>query len=564
MSQWNLSVRLSGQGSGLASTLRDLAADARNASNEVNALRRNLDLLRAEASNNISIRLDIDADHLRADVNAALTSAGAGQGMRVRLDLDTDHLRDDVNAALTAAGAGQGLGVNLRLTDANQLRRDVENAVRWAAWGHRIDIPIGLADPMQLRRDVSAAVRWASMNQTITVHVNPDTSALNGLNNTINNNGNGSRRDDKANFGLKGLLTFAPAAIPLAAGLTASLAPLAAEFTAAGVAGAAFGIAVAGQIGPLGDAADAEDKYQKAVIQHGASSKEAQAAQLAYQRLIAQMPAATQRAAIALSTLKGNFTAWSDSMARFTMDPVTHGIAILDTLIPRLTPEVKSASTQLDRLMKVAGGAIATPGFDAFADKLARFTDGKLDALTDQVIHLMRVISSGGADHGVIASFVDYAKANGPAAREALQAIARAVIVLMEGAAQAGPGLLTLVTAAAHPARGRRIEASAAVRRWHGRPGRWHGSRPHPDHRPDRGVRRGGRRIGRAARGVHVAWCGRAHQHRRRRDRRPAARPQGPVRHGQEGPAGRRQAHHQPGQDRPDRKDHGRGRTGFW
>lgn len=421
MSEWNLSVRLTGQGSGLARTLRDLSADARNASGEVNALRRNLDLLRADASNNIRVRLDIDADHLRADVRAALTTAGAGDG----------------------------LNVNLTLADASQLRRDVANAVRWAAWGHRIEIPLVVRDPNSLRNQVSAAVLRAQRNQTVRIRVTADTSDLRNVTRGLNNNRGGGGGGDNNAFNLRGLLTLAPAAIPLAAGLTAQLAPLAAQFTAAGIAGAAFGIAVAGQIGPLGDAADAEQKYQKAVTQHGAASKEAQAAQLAYQQLIEQMPPATQQAAIALSTLKTNFTDWSNSMAQFTMVPVTRGIALLDTLIPRLTPEVQSASLQLSRLLSVAGGAISTPGFDHLADRIASFTDGKLNQLTNEVIHLMRVISSGGADHGVIAAFVDYAKANGPAAKEALQAIAKAVIVLMEGAAQAGPSLLTLVTAAA-------------------------------------------------------------------------------------------------------------------
>lgn len=421
MSQWNLSVKLTGQGSGLANTLRDLAADARNASNEVNALRRNLDLLRADASNNIRVRLDLDADHLRADVRAALT----------------------------AAGSGDGLNVNLNLTDPMQLRRDVANAVRWAAWGHRIEIPLVIRDPNSLRNQVSAAVRRAQQNQTVRIRVTADTSDLRNVTRGLNNRGGGGGSGNKADFSLKSFLPFAPAAIPLVAGLSAQLAPLAAQFAAAGVAGAAFGIAVAGQIGPLGDAADAEEKYQKAVVQHGESSKEALQAQQAYQQLIEQMPPATQQAAIALSTLKTNFSNWSNSMAQFTMVPVTRGIALLDTLIPRLTPEVQSASLQLSRLMAVAGGAISTPGFDHLADRIASFTDSKLNDLTNQVIHLMRVISSGDADHGVIASFVDYARANGPAAREAIQAIAKAVIVLMEGAAQAGPSLLTLVTAAA-------------------------------------------------------------------------------------------------------------------
>ncbi|RSN55613.1 hypothetical protein DMH12_15460 [Streptomyces sp. WAC 04229] len=446
MSEWNLSVRLTGQGSGLARTLRSLSGDARTASRNVNALRQDIARLRADTRNPIRVRLDVDGAHLRRDVRAALTSAGSGQGLRVRLDLDAGHLRSDVSAALSAAGAGQGLAVNLRLGNAMQLRREVEGAVRWAAWGHRIEIPIGLRDPMQLRRDVSAAVRWASMNQTITVRVTPDTSALRGLGSTL---GGGSRGGGGADFGLAGLLPIATAAIPLIAGVAANLAPLAGMLAATGGAATAFGIALAGQIEPMSEVADAEKKYQEAVRDNGRSSKEAMEAQLAYQRVLADLPPETQKAAISLSNLKGTFSDWSDDMSNWTMEPVTKSFNVLEQLIPHMSREVQSFSGQMDRLVNVAGGAVSTPGFDAFSDRVAELTDARLDDFTDQVIHLLRIVSEGDADDGVIGQIVAYMRENGPAAREALNAIGDAVGNLAEGAAQAGPTMLTLVTAAA-------------------------------------------------------------------------------------------------------------------
>jgi hypothetical protein len=560
VSEWNLSVRLTGQGSGLARTLRDLSRDAEAASRDVNALKRDIQLLRREANNSIRIRLDVDAGHLRSDVSAALSSAGAGQGLgvrldidaahlradvsaalagaqagqdlrvrldvdaahlrsdvsaalagagagqnlsvrldvdaahlradvatalataragqalsvrldvdaahlradvaaalataragqnlRVRLDMDAAHLRADVSAALTAAGSGQGLTVNLRLGNAMQLRREVEDAVRWAAWGHRIEIPIGLADPMQLRRDVSDAVRWASMHQTITVRVTPDTSALRtplpGL------PGGGGSGGGGAGFGLAGLLPIVTAAIPLFAGLTQTAAPLAGTLIASGGAATAFGIALAGQIGPLGEVADAEKKYQDAVRDHGARSKEAVEAQVAYQKQLNALPPETQKAAVALSSLKTTFTDWSDEMSGFTMQPVTKSFTLLEQIIPRLSPEVESFSGQMDRLLNVAGGAVASPAFAAMADDVARLTDAKLDDFTDQVIHLLRIVSQGDADDGVIGQIMDYMRENGPAAREALDAIGDAVGNLLEAASATGPIMLTLVTAVAN------------------------------------------------------------------------------------------------------------------
>jgi len=476
VSEWNLSVRLTGQGSDLKNTLSESASEASKLADRITDAKQALTELRAAAANNINIRLDIDGDHLRSDVsaalttagagqgigirldvdaghlrddvNAALTTAGAGQGIRVRLDLDTDHLRDDVNAALTTAGAGQGLGVNLTLTDTMQLRRDVQNAVRWAAWGHRIEIPIGLRDPNQLRRDVSAAVRRAQLNQRIRIRVDADTSSLRTLTRGLSPGGGGGGAGGDFAGALKGLLTLAPAAIPLAAGLAANMAPLAAGLAASGAAAGAFGIALAGQIGPLGEAADAEKKYQDAVTQHGANSQQAMQASLAYQRQLDKLPPATQKAAAALSNLKSDFHDWSDDLSKFTMEPVTRGLQVLDQLLPRLTPEVVGASKQLDRLVTIAGGAISTPGFDALSDKFADFSNRQLQKMTSEVIHFLRVLSEGQVS-GPLAQFIDYAKENGPAAREAIHNIADAVGTLMEGASQAGPGMLALVNAAA-------------------------------------------------------------------------------------------------------------------
>jgi hypothetical protein len=478
MSEWNLSVRLTGQGSDLATTLKESAKEARKLTNRINDAKRALTELRAEAANGITVRLDVDGDHLRSDVTAALndasagqdlrvrlgidgdhlrddistalTTAGSGQGLRIRLDLDADHLRDDVSTALSTAGAGQGMGVNLRLGDTMQLRREVEDAVRWAAWGHRIEIPIGLRDPMQLRRDVSAAVRWASTNQTITVRTVADTSALTNLNRTINSGGSGGGSGGGMRKALMGLLLLAPAAIPLVAGLSTALAPLPGQFAAVTVPAAAFGAALAGQIEPLTQVAEAEKKYQEAVREHGKASAEAITAQVKYQQLLAELPPEAQQAAVALSQLRENFSAWSDDMAGFTMKPLTNGITVLDTLIPRLTPHVESFSTQLNRLVDVAGGAVQTPGFDAMADRFSAFTDQQLDAMTDKVVHFLRVLSEGGAfQDGPIAEFMAYAKENGPEAREALRAISDALVTLLRGAAEAGPSMLTLVTALA-------------------------------------------------------------------------------------------------------------------
>ncbi|MFD5848288.1 hypothetical protein [Streptomyces chartreusis] len=388
MSQWNLSVRLDGQGSGLRRMLRDTSRDARAASRDVNALRRDIRQLRNEARTPI----------------------------RLRVRLDAESIRDDVRRALNDAGAGQGLSVGLRI-----------------------------ADPLQLRRDVSAAVRWASMNQTVTVRIDPDTSALNGLNGTLNSTAASASSSSSSSGGLlKSLLMLSPAVVPL----LATLAPLPGILASSATSAAAFGIAVAGQLGPIGDATEAEKAYQDAVREHGAGSTEAATAQLNYQKQLATLSPEAQEAAASLMNLKDSYRQWTDGLAGTTMQPVIHSLSLMDALLPHLTPQVTSMSRELDRAITLASGAVETPGFDAASDRFADFTDRTLESLGDKLVHVMRLMSQGEVD-GPFKEIFDYLEAHGDEAREALSNIGDAVGNLFEGAAEAGPTMLSLVNAAA-------------------------------------------------------------------------------------------------------------------
>lgn len=240
------------------------------------------------------------------------------------------------------------------------------------------------------------------------------------------------------------LLSLAPAAIPVAA----SFAPIAVQAGAAGLAVGAFGAAVAPQIGQMGEAAKAQDKYSEAVRKYGAQSQKAAAAQLAAAQVLSDMPAATQRASAAYSNLRQEFKDFSDSTAKFTMVPVEHSFAVLGQIIPKLTPMVQGTSTQLDRLMKVAGGGVNTSGFDALSAKVSGFANQSLKSAIDGAIHFIRVMSEGDAS-GPMAQFMDYAREQGPAVKEVFHNLADATGNLAEGASQAGPGLLSVVNALA-------------------------------------------------------------------------------------------------------------------
>ena len=206
------------------------------------------------------------------------------------------------------------------------------------------------------------------------------------------------------------LIPLAAAAAPLAA----ALAPVAVKASAAGVAVAAFGAAVAGQALHLSEASKAQDKYNESVAQYGVGSKQAAMAAAAVTTTFASMPAATARAAVGLQTLKDDFSAWSDEMAGFTMVPIEKSFTVLDAMIPRLTDMTKGASSQLNRLVTVAGGAVASPGFDALADRMSSFANESLKDAVDGSIHFMRALSEGDAG-GPVQAFMEYAHSNGPA-----------------------------------------------------------------------------------------------------------------------------------------------------
>lgn len=253
---------------------------------------------------------------------------------------------------------------------------------------------------------------------------------------------------NKVGKSIGSLIPIATAAIPVTAALGAATLKTAGAAGGAVTALAAFGAAAAGQISSLSEAAEAQKKYEDAVAKSGRGSKQAAEAQRAASAALASMPEATQRAAVGFQTLKGTFQEWSDGLAGFTMAPAEKSFALMGRLLPELTPMVEGTSTQLGRLMDVAGGAMSTPGFDALSKKFSTFANDSLKSAVDGIIHFARTLSDGETS-GPLQAFMDYAERNGPAVKETLSSLGDAVSTLVEAAADAGPGMLTLVNAAA-------------------------------------------------------------------------------------------------------------------
>lgn len=240
------------------------------------------------------------------------------------------------------------------------------------------------------------------------------------------------------------LISLAPALTPIAA----SLGSIALSAGAAGVAFGALGAAALPQLKTFSDLGTAQAKVTAAVQKYGATSKQAATAQDAVSASLNNMPKATRQAAGAFLVLKSDFMGWSNGLARFTMKPVTDGLGVVDALLPRLSPLVQTASTQLDRLVRLAGGAISTPGFDRLMSRFTAFTSGVIQKAVDGVVHFARVISQGNGD-GPVHRFLAYAQQVGPQVKDTLVNLSRAVGNILKASSEAGPGILSLVNAAA-------------------------------------------------------------------------------------------------------------------
>lgn len=265
------------------------------------------------------------------------------------------------------------------------------------------------------------------------------------INNSLNSVTTSSDKVTKAIIGIRSAaLLLSPALIPIAV----QAAPIAASVGAAAVAVGVFAAAAAGQVTAITEAADAEKKYQDAVDEHGATSRQASEAQTAYVKQIQKMPPATRTAAAALSSLKDQYQDWSDALAGDTMPVATKAFQTFSAVFPKLTPLVQGTSTQLDRFVTIAAGGVQSASFDRFMRSFAEFSTGALERGNDALIRFMRTLNTGAVSGGV-AQFMEYVRANGPLVRDTLAKLGEALSNVLQAAANVGPGLLTVVNALA-------------------------------------------------------------------------------------------------------------------
>ncbi|MFE9064937.1 phage tail protein [Streptomyces violaceusniger] len=242
-------------------------------------------------------------------------------------------------------------------------------------------------------------------------------------------------RTEKAEAAILGVIGALGAVGPAAAVAGAGIA-------AAGTSLAAFGAAVIPQISKMSDAVKAQGKYKDAVEKSGKSSQEAAKAENEYQQALSKMPQATREATAAFVSLKDSYKAWSDSLADDTMKPVTHSLQLFQALLPKMSPLVKTASTELDRFVTLIAGGVASPGFDAFMVKVDSFAQKSLRFMLDGIVHLGQKLASFAAGGG-FDDFMTRAREMGPLIAETLGNIAKAALHLVDSGGDLGATLLT-------------------------------------------------------------------------------------------------------------------------
>jgi hypothetical protein len=454
-----------------AGEFRSLAAAAELAENRIQGAARDL---------RITARLDDDTVAGRAALRTALADIQALSPIRIRVDLDGDaaqvaavaaamrDLRDNADRTDSALNSLTGASANAAsaLRAVNDAARDVSRTLRTLTT-RALAAAAALDELGDQARSAAFNLRALGDNasnanghlnslsgNTRTLRGDLDdldgtltrvTGRLGGLPGslgTVGSSANGAAGNTRnLVLAAAGLAT---ALIPIAA----ATVPIAAGLGAAGAAVGAFGLAIGGQIAALSEASEAEEKYDKAVREHGKSSAEAAKAEMEYQRLLKDMPAASRESAAALGALKDEYKAWSNALADDTMPVVTKSMQLFAAGLPKLTPLVQGASKELNHFLNVAAGGMRTPGFDRFMTSFARFATESLARGTNLMVRFTQSLNTGEVG-GNLRDFLDYAREHAPLVGETLRNLATAVTHLLVAASDMGVSVLTVVNALA-------------------------------------------------------------------------------------------------------------------
>ncbi|MFI8448253.1 hypothetical protein [Streptomyces erythrochromogenes] len=241
---------------------------------------------------------------------------------------------------------------------------------------------------------------------------------------------------------LMAALALSPALIPI----TAAVTPLIPALGAAGIALGAFGAALVPQIFNMKKLGEAHKAYREAVEESGASSKEAGAAHNAWLKELSKASPEVRQASAALSVMKDEYKEWANALDTRTLGVATKSFGVLGALFPKLTPVVRGASVELDRLMNMLNVGVHSKGFDEFMVKLADFSQRTLRGAIDGMVKFGQAMNRGIQSDG-FREFLTYVRESGPAVSETLANLGRALMKLLVAAADTGVGVLAVVNA---------------------------------------------------------------------------------------------------------------------
>ncbi|MFD9249512.1 hypothetical protein [Streptomyces bottropensis] len=453
MSTWNLSVRLDARGSSLGRTLRQDAQSARALTRDIAAIRRTAATTTAQLG-----RMGSQSRNTSRDLRRLATEAQrvARQLQRIDRDIQVRINLDDGNIARRSAATAAALN-SVRDAAQDTARALLSLAARARIAARQLD------DLTNSARRTNTALRGLDRRaqsldgrlDTLSTRTRTLRSDMDDLDGSVTRvsgrlgglRGNIGTLNQAANRSSGGTRNLMMAAIGLATALIpigASLAPIAVGLASAGAGTIAYGLAIAGQVAQMAQAAEAQKKYDDAVREHGKGSQEAAKAQLAQQQILKEMAPATQEAAAALSVLKGEYRDWSDELSDDTMPVVTKSLQLFTAALPKASPLVRGMSDELDHLLDVAAGGMQTPGFDRFVDKLDDAASGALARMTTGIVQLTESLDSGQVG-GDLDEFFDFARDVGPDVADTLGSIAKACLHLLVAASDMGVSVLGAV-----------------------------------------------------------------------------------------------------------------------
>lgn len=126
------------------------------------------------------------------------------------------------------------------------------------------------------------------------------------------------------------------------------------------------------------EAREKAKQYNKALTESQTATNAARKAQELYKFKMAEMTPATRDTAKAFLGLKDDFERWSDSLSGSTMPIFTRAIEALRAALPKLTPFVRTASTEIKSFVDTLGDGAAGQIFREFGENVKSGAGGAL------------------------------------------------------------------------------------------------------------------------------------------------------------------------------------------